>query len=132
MKILDTFSAYRLAYGNPLLHAGFFIAIIVLNKETPCQTDNSDYKIARSILMASHVTIVVLQMAAFLIELLKKKQTQEEQDLKIAESLRKSQSLSRSQRSMTLASLSKKTTDASGDRWSLLAKSCDAISLLLY
>lgn len=60
MKILDTFSAYRLAYGNPLLHMGFFIAIIVLNKETPCKTDNSDYKIARSILIASHVTIVVL------------------------------------------------------------------------
>lgn len=78
MKILDTFSAYRLAYGNPLLHMGFLIAINVLSKETPCKTDNSDYKIARNILMASHVVIVVLQIFAFLIESFKKQQTAEE------------------------------------------------------
>lgn len=64
MKLLDPFSGYRLAYGNGLLHLGYFIAIWILGSEPSC--DTADYKTARIFLLVSHMTVVVFQLLAYL------------------------------------------------------------------
>jgi hypothetical protein len=42
MKLLDPFSGYRLAYGNSVLHIGYFIAIFLIPQEEACSA--ADYE----------------------------------------------------------------------------------------
>ena len=67
MKLLDPFSGYRLAYGNTLLHLGYFIAIWLLDKGETCSS--SAYETARIALLVSHMLVVAFQFIAYLVSL---------------------------------------------------------------
>ena len=65
MKLFDPFSGYRLAYGNPLLHIGYFIAIFLLPHEPTCSEVHYDKsKIA---LQVSHIVVFSFSILAWLL-----------------------------------------------------------------
>jgi hypothetical protein len=57
LKAFDPFGGYRLAYGNSLLHLGYFIAIwlIPIEKDSKCKLAN--FTDARIALLVSHIVI---------------------------------------------------------------------------
>lgn len=62
MRLLDPLAGYRLAYGNHLLHAGYFIAIFLIQKEESC---NWRYSICRLYMLISHLCVVVFQVLGY-------------------------------------------------------------------
>ena len=74
MKLLDPFSGYRLAYGNPLLHIGFYIAILTLPDEDSC-TEGS-YSGVKSALLTSHIFVFVTSIVTYcMVNIVKANQT---------------------------------------------------------
>jgi hypothetical protein len=60
VKLLDPFSGYLLAYGNFLLHIGYFVAILNIPKNETCE--NGDYELSWKLLLASHIMVFILQL----------------------------------------------------------------------
>ena len=58
MKLSDPFSWYLLAYGNVVLHLGYFAAILHIPKCEVC--DKGDYELSWKLLLASHAILSVL------------------------------------------------------------------------
>ena len=60
VKLLGPFSGYLLAYGNFLLHIGYFVAILNIPKNETCE--NGDYELSWKLLLASHIMVFILQL----------------------------------------------------------------------
>ncbi len=63
VKLLDPFSGYFLAYGNFLLHIGYFIALLQIPKNETCK--QADYELSWKLLLSSHIIVFVLQIMQF-------------------------------------------------------------------
>jgi hypothetical protein len=60
VKLLDPFSGYLLAYGNVLLHLGYFVALLHIPKNETC--DKADYQLSWKLLLASHIMVFTLRI----------------------------------------------------------------------
>jgi hypothetical protein len=71
VKLLDPFSGYQLAYGNTILHLSFIILyVFILQYEEPCFIkDKADYGQAKTLLLASHITVFVLSVVSYFMSL---------------------------------------------------------------
>ena len=66
VKLLDPFSGYLLAYGNGLLHFGYFIAILIIPKTETCE--KAYYAVCWKLLLSSHILIFALGIIKFLLK----------------------------------------------------------------
>ena len=63
VKLLDPFSGYLLAYGNFLIHIGYFVAILYLPKgDEKC--DEADYDLSWKLLLSSHILVFVFHVVS--------------------------------------------------------------------
>jgi hypothetical protein len=60
MKLLDPFAGYRLAYGNEILHIGYFVAILILPQEKECS--GAGYLLAKKAMIVSHILVFFLSI----------------------------------------------------------------------
>ena len=58
VKLRDPFSGYLLAYGDSLLHFGYFIALCIVPKSESC--DKADYVVSWKLLLSSHIIVSIL------------------------------------------------------------------------
>ncbi len=65
VKLLDPFSGYLLAYGNNLLHIGYFVAILILPEEAMCSA--ADYRLSKILLSVSHIIVFILQLISWIV-----------------------------------------------------------------
>ena len=56
VKLLDPFSGYLLAYGNFLIHIGYFVAILYLPKEDE-SCAQAEYDLCWKLLLSSHILV---------------------------------------------------------------------------
>jgi|LauGreDrversion4_2_1035121.scaffolds.fasta_scaffold104946_1 hypothetical protein len=66
VKLLDPFSGYLLAYGNFLLHIGYFIALLIIPKNETCE--HAEYELSWKLLLASHIIVFILQIMQYWIK----------------------------------------------------------------
>jgi hypothetical protein len=64
VKLLDPFSGYLLAYGNFLIHIGYFVAILYLPKgDESCE--KADYDLSWKLLLSSHILVFSLHVVSY-------------------------------------------------------------------
>jgi len=63
VKLRDPFSGYLLAYGDTLLHFGYFIALCIIPKTESCE--KADYAVCWKLLLSSHIIITIMGIVKF-------------------------------------------------------------------
>lgn len=65
LKTFDPFSGYRLAYGNSMLHLGYFIAIWLIPVEKDTHCTKADFTTARIALLVAHIVVSFFQIFGY-------------------------------------------------------------------
>jgi hypothetical protein len=72
MRLIDPLSGYKVASGLGVIHAAYFIAILILPDSEVGSCEELNYNQLKRILLFTHLVSVVLSIAQFGLELIKK------------------------------------------------------------